>query len=283
MRIGAHVSSRGRGLPGAARSASALGADAVQVFASNPRGWAPPPASSFDRAAADAAAWRAAGARPLFFHAPYPLNVASANADFRARSIELGRMTAALAEAVGVEGLVIHAGSAGDATPRSEALSRAAATILAIAAGVERSRVLIELTAGGAGSVAATLAEARELFDACGDDPHLGLCLDTCHLFAAGYALDAPEGVAAAFGELHDLGLDRRLALVHANDSKGDRGSRLDRHADIGDGGIGVEGFRAILAQPAVRRATAVILETPGDDARRARDIALLKELASGP
>src|SRR6266498_185205 len=138
---------------------------------------------------------------------------------------------------------------------------------------------ILELTAGTAGSVAATFPEAARLFDAVGDD-RLKLCADTCHLFAAGYALDEPEGVAACFEELQTSGLDDRLVLIHANDAKYERGSRRDRHEHIGQGGIGGEGFFEILHRPEVRD-LALVVETPGRLEDHARDIATLRRLAA--
>jgi deoxyribonuclease IV len=149
----------------------------------------------------------------------------------------------------------------------------------------ERSRVLIELMAGTAGAVASTFDEARRLFDACiaeaggsrGD--RLGLCLDTCHLFAAGYALDTPDGVRESFDELRRVRLASRLRLVHANDSRYPRGAHRDAHTHIGRGHIGERGFEAILAQPSVRRA-AVVCETPGTLQDTAANVAMLGRLA---
>lgn len=281
MLIGAHVSGRGRGLPGMLDAARALGAEAVQAFGSNPRGWAPPVVPDPAAAGDLRAAWRAGGGPPLFLHSPYPVNVASPSAEFRRRSAALVRATLGLGEALGARGVVVHAGSGGPDADRDEAVRRAARTLLPVAGTARGARPLVELTAGTAGSVAATLPEARALFDACGGDPRLALCLDTCHLFAAGYALDTHEGAARLAGELAELGLDDRLGLVHANDARGGRGSHLDRHANIGEGGIGLAGFRALLAQPALRRVPWVI-ETPGTDEVRARDVATLRALAAG-
>jgi deoxyribonuclease-4 len=140
----------------------------------------------------------------------------------------------------------------------------------------------MELTAGGAGSVASTFRHAREVLTAVDDHPRIVLCADTCHLFQAGYALDSPDGVAAAFAELRSLGLARRLRIVHANDSTFPRGSRRDSHTHIGEGYIGEVGFASILAQPAVRRC-AVLCETPGRLEDHARNIATLRRLAADP
>jgi deoxyribonuclease-4 len=263
---------------GAIESARACGADAAQIWGSNPRAWALP--SVPRQVARDfGEAWRDAGLGPLFLHSPYMVNVASPNGDFRRRSVALARATVVLAEQIGATGVVVHAGAAGASTERSLAVELAAASLQAIAVEAEDSRVFVELTAGGAGSVASTFRELRELLDACGDQPRLALCADTCHLFATGYELDAPAGVAACFGELRRLGLARRLGLVHANDSKFPRGERRDSHTHVGQGHIGESGFRAILAQPAVRR-SAVICETPGRLEDHARNIATLRRLA---
>lgn len=279
MRIGAHIPTRGRGLPGAIEAARACGAEAVQVWASNPRGWAPPRVPE-ESAREFARRWREARIGPLFFHAPYMVNVASPSADFRRRSVELARATVELAEAVGAEGVVVHAGAAGARTERRRALELAAASLLAVAEAARRTDLLVELTAGGAGTVAATLPEARELLEAAGGHPRLGLCLDTCHLFAAGYPLDDPAGVAGTFDELRSLRLAGRVRLVHANDSKFPRGRRQDRHTHIGEGHIGEAGFRAILADPTVRRCPLVV-ETPGRLEDHARNIATLRRLAA--
>ena len=207
------------------------------------------------------------------------VNVASHNRDFRSRSVDLARATVALAEAIGATGVVVHAGAAGADTDRPQAVEIAAASLAAIAGEADATSVFVELTAGGAGSVASTFPEFRELLDSAGKHPRLALCADTCHLFAAGYRLDAPDGVQACFDEVRSLGMARRLRLIHANDSRYPWGQRRDSHTHIGQGHIGEAGFRAILAQPAVRRC-AVVCETPGRLEDHARNIARLRALA---
>jgi deoxyribonuclease-4 len=280
MRVGAHVPTRG-GLIGAIESAEACAAEAAQIWGSNPRAWAPPNVEEA-RVTAFGDAWAAAGIGPLFIHAPYMVNVASPNEAFRFRSIDLARATVVLAEQVGADGVVVHAGAAGAATPRALAVDRAAASLLRIVAEAGSTRVLVELTAGGAGSVASTFAEASELMRAADGHEALGLCADTCHLFAAGYGLDTPGGVTSCFHEVRRLGLVRRLRLIHANDSRFPRGTRRDGHIDIGDGHIGLAGFAAIVAHPMVRRLP-LICETPGRLEDHARNIATLRRLAASP
>jgi deoxyribonuclease-4 len=268
VRLGAHVPT-GRGLPYAVEYAVAAGCEAIQLFVSNPRSWAPP-AVRPDAAEEFSERRVAAGLGPVFAHTSYMVNVASPNLDFRTRSVDLARRELDAVEEMGVDGLVIHAGAGGPGERRAT-VDRAAASILSIVGdGATPPYVVVELTAGGAGSVASSLPEAAELLEAVGHHPRVALCLDTCHLFAAGYPLDTPAGVARSLAELRAHRLTRRLKLIHANDSKGSRGSHSDRHEHIGEGSIGDEGFRAILADAAVRR-SAVLIETPGklEDDRR--------------
>ena len=274
MRLGAHVRTPG-GLATAADEARAVGAEVVQLFLSNPRAWAGPRLETAERFGA---AWREAGVGPVYVHAPYLVNVASPNPEFHAKSLELVARSVAACEVAGAAGFVVHAGAGGPGEP-GEARDRAA-TVLRSAVGVaDETRVIVELMAGTAGALASTFEEARTLFDRVGDE-RLALCIDTCHLFAAGYGLDHAEGVAACFEDLHTCGLDERLILVHANDAKGAKGSRRDRHERIGEGHIGVDGFAAILHRPEVRNLD-LVLETPADREQRIHELELLRRLAA--
>jgi deoxyribonuclease-4 len=177
-----------------------------------------------------------------------------------------------------VDLLVVHAGAAGSQAP-DVARETAAESFRLGVAEAERVRVLVELMAGTSGAVASIPNDAEELFAAV-DDDRLGLCLDTAHLFAAGVPLDVADGVEGLAQELRARGLTERLALVHANDSVFERGARRDRHADIGDGRIGEEGWRT-LTNDSVFGEVPWILETPGDAARQRADIAHLRSLAA--
>jgi deoxyribonuclease-4 len=275
VRIGAHVPTHGS-LRSAIDAAGTCGAEAVQVFISNPRGWAPPRISDAE-IREFRAAWAESGLGPLFVHAPYLVNIASPNPAFLRRSADLARASIVAASMLSATGFVVHAGSGGPGEPDA-ALQRAAATLRNV--GPEGDcAVVVELTAGTSGSVAATFPEAARLFAAVGD-VRLRLCADTCHLFAAGYGLDEPDGVAACFEDLHAAGLADRLLLIHANDAKDGRGTHRDRHEHIGEGRIGVEGFFEILRRPEVQN-LALVVETPGTLEDHARDITTLRRLAS--
>jgi deoxyribonuclease-4 len=273
--LGAHVRRRQTGIAGAIEEATARGADCLQVFISNPRAWAAP---RYDDAEAEGfrAALAASGLRPCVAHLSYVGNVASWDPTTLARTrARLGDPVRAC-DALGVDLLVVHAG-AGGPQDRGAALRTAAETFRLAVHEADEVRVLVELMAGTSRAVASLPREAEELFADVGDD-RLRLCLDTAHLFAAGVALDDPAGVAALSEELRARGFASRLALVHANDSVFERGARRDRHADIGDGLIGPDGWRALVNDP-VMGSVPWMLETPGDVDRQRADIATLRSL----
>jgi len=275
VRIGAHVPTRG-GLLSAIRNARECGADAIQVFISNPRAWAPPRISAKE-ASTFGSAWSDSGLGPLYVHSTYVVNLASPMPEFHTPSIAVVPRSGSVASRIGASGYVEHAGYGGPGE-QMEAFERASEALRATTSS-GGCAILVELTAGTAGSVAATFPEAARLFEAVGH-AGLGLCADTCHLFAAGYALDEPDGVAGCFEELRSTGLAERLTLIHANDAKYERGSHRDRHEHIGQGRIGVEGFYEILRRPEVRDLSFVI-ETPGTLSDHARNIATLRRLAA--
>jgi deoxyribonuclease IV len=273
VRVGAHLRS---GLRTAIPLAREVGAEAVQLFISNPRAWSAP---RLETAEAFGAEWREAAIGPLFVHAPYLVNIASPNPEFLSKSIELCRRSVASCGVLEAAGFVVHAGSGGEGEV-ADALDRSATVLQAVLVDTpERTQLLVELMAGTAGAVASTVAEARALFDAV-DDERLGLVLDTCHLFATGYALDEPQGVDALLEELHKAGLAERLRLIHMNDAKFERGSKRDRHEIVGEGKIGLEGFGAIVRRPELRDLS-VVVETPSSGERRKEELDTIRSLAA--
>ena len=275
MILGAHVRRRQTGIARAIEEAAARGADCLQIFISNPRSWSGP---RYDDAEAERFRedLAASGLRPCVAHLSYVGNVASWDPITLGRTRELLRQTVHACDTLGVNLLIVHAGAAGP-QDRGAALRAAAESFRLAVDEAEDVRVLAELMAGTSGAVASLPHEAEELLGEVGHD-RLGLCLDTAHLFAAGVALDDPAGVAALSDELRGRALAPRLALVHANDSVFERGARRDRHADIGDGLIGHDGWRALVNDPLIG-SVPWMLETPGDVDRQRADIASLRSL----
>jgi deoxyribonuclease IV len=275
--LGAHVRRRHTGIEGALEEAALRDADCLQIFISNPRAWAAPryDESQVERFRAGLAA---GGLTPCVAHLSYVGNVASWDATTLRRTRELLGSSVRACDALGVDLLVVHAGAGGPQGPEAARKTAAQSFGLAVA-DAERVRVLVELMAGTSGAVASIPSDAQHLFAAV-DDDRLGLCLDTAHLFAAGVPLDVADGVEGLSNELRGRGLAERLALVHANDSVFERGARRDRHADIGDGLIGEDGWRALANDPLLG-SVPWILETPGDAARQRADIARLRTLAT--
>ncbi len=275
MRVGAHLRTPG-GLRTAVQAAREVGAEAVQLFISNPRAWSGPRLETAEAFGAD---WREGGIGPLFVHAPYLVNIASPNPEFLDKSLELCRRSVRACGVIGAGGFVVHAGAGGPGE-RTEALERAATILRAtLLETPDETRLLVELMANTSGAVASRIAEAAELFEVVGDD-RLGLVLDTCHLWATGYALDEPGGVDALFEELRAAGLGARLRLVHLNDAKNERGSKRDRHEVVGEGVIGAEGFRAFLGRPEVRDLS-VVVETPASGEARRAELERIRALAA--
>ncbi len=275
MRIGAHLRTPG-GLSTAIDTARNVGAECAQLFVSNPRAWSGPRQETAERFGAE---WRAGGIGPLFVHAPYLVNIASPNPEFLRKSLDLCAQSVRACGVLEAGGFVVHAGAGGPGEPE-EAVERAAAILQAVLAETpDETRLLVELMAATSGAVASTVEEAARLFEAV-DNPRLGLVLDTCHLFAAGYALDDPEGVDGLFADLIASGLASRLALIHLNDAKFERGSRRDRHEVVGEGMIGPRGFAALLHRPEVQDLSLVV-ETPAAGEARRAELERIRSLAA--
>jgi len=267
--FGAHQSIAG-GYDQAVARAVETGCDALQVFTRNINQWKTTP---IDPAAAAAfrAAVQEAGLRFVVAHDSYLINPASADPELRRKSIaglveELRR-----AEMLGIPWVVAHPGAAGE-QPRAKAVARAAAGIATALGRTARlaAGILIETTAGQGSCLGDSFEEIGAMLAVIDAKPGLGervgVCLDTCHVFAAGYPL-APakplDETLTAFDRA--IGLDR-LVCIHANDSKRERGSRVDRHEAIGQGKIGRKAFELLVNHPLLA-GIPWILETPKEGA----------------
>lgn len=260
-RLGAHVDTRG-GLHLAFDRAAEMGADAIQVHPTPPSYWGSPKLDP-DRVAAFTEAAARAGHPPFYFHAVYLINLAGDDALLRQRSESTLAGYLAAADTLGIDGVIFHTGShKGQGFESTLPTIRDHLLRVLERADPRRSRLLIENNAGAGGCVGAHFEELAALIAAVGD-PRVHACFDTCHAFASGYDLRTPEQVAETLAEWDRVvGLDL-LEAVHCNDSQAGLGSNRDRHANIGEGEIGEEGFRALLSD---RRLESVpfILEVPG-------------------
>ena len=275
--VGAHVPVGG-GLSKGLAYAREIGAQAVQLFLSNPRGWAPSPGDPaqderFRGSCEDAAI-------PVFVHAPYLVNFGSPTEATLRKSVDAVGHALRRGAAIGARGVVVHAGSAVAGAHRDDAMKQLREHLLPLldTVSADGPRLLVEPTAGGGQALCATVSQLEPWFAELDGHERLGVCLDTCHLFAAGHDLAAPGGAKKALDLLVKTVGRGRLGLVHANDSRDPLGSGRDRHAPIGEGQIGQDMFAELFRHPATR-GVAVVVETPGDAASHRRDLDLLRSL----
>jgi len=272
--FGAHCSG---GIKKALDNATAMGAEAVQLFVQSPRTWRFP-----NHDPADLASFRSrreeAGI-PALVHALYLVNLAAPDDAIYGKSVETMRATVDAACGIDAEAVVFHVGShlgAGLDT----GLERVVPAIEQILDRCnDRTWLLMENSAGAGGTIGRSVDELAVIFDALGRHERLGLCLDSCHLFVSGIDVTDAKTWDALLGEIDSrIGLDRLRAL-HANDAKAPLGSNRDRHDNIGDGLIG-EGMSVFLSHPRVQ-GLPVVLEVPGRDGKgpNAEEIRKLREL----
>ena len=282
VRIGIHTS-RSKSLESAAVKAAELGANTFQIFSASPRMWRVVPPDRNDIRLLRRAREKFDLA-PLAIHVSYLINLATLDPEIRRKSIAGFRGELERAEALGAEYLVLHPGNH-KGQSLQEGLAAFVLGMVEAAAGLQLAglTVLLENTVGAGCQIGGKLEELHCIRELTARECGLavGYCLDTCHLLAAGFDIAAREGLEATLAHAHKvLGLEH-VHLIHANDSKQPLGSRVDRHANIGAGHIGEEGFRRILRHPKLRKKP-FILETPvdeeGDDRR---NVDALKRLAA--
>jgi deoxyribonuclease-4 len=284
--IGAHIQIKGGLAKGGLAYTDAVAAGAVQVFVGNPRGWKltdgnPVQDGLFTAGCAERGI-------PSFIHTPFLVNVGSPTEATVEQSISSIAHNLARGAQLGCSGVVVHAGSAVGEDRYEAALRQLRERLLPVldAAPADGPRLLIEPTAGGGKSLAATVEDLGPYLAALEFHPLVGICFDTCHAWAAGHDLSVPGGMAATLEALEATVGPGRLGLVHANDSLDECGSKRDRHTTIGEGSIGVAPFAELLAHPSMA-GVPIVVETPSEldgspSAGHARDIALLCSLRDG-
>jgi deoxyribonuclease-4 len=271
-RIGIHTSSAG-GVQNAAERAYRLGCNTFQVFSSSPRQWA-----QYELGAPQCAETNRLRAcydlKPLVIHTNYLVNLASSNELFLQKSMEAFRGEVERALALCAEYLVLHPGSFRGAD-REQGLLRTAAAIAASTQGLDLAKggltILIENTAGAEFSLGGSFEQVAEVIERLNGIVPVGACIDTCHTHVAGYDIVSREGLYQTLQRLDaTIGLNR-VKVWHCNDAKAARGSKLDRHQQIGKGMIGKETFRVLLNDLRLSHAAFIAetpIERPGDDRR---------------
>jgi deoxyribonuclease-4 len=273
--FGAHC---GGGIKKAIDRAAEIDADAVQLFVQSPRAWRFP-----DHDPADLAAFRArrveAGLGAVLVHSLYLVNLATPNDDFYEKSVETMRRTMEASSAIEADGVVLHVGSHQGAGFETGMERVAPALEQILERSSETTWLLMENTAGAGGTIGRSIDELEAIFERLGRHPRLGICLDSCHLYASGTDVTDRDELDRLVDEIDStFGLDRIRAL-HVNDSKTPLGSNRDRHDNILEGVMG-EKLGVFLGHPALQGLPAV-LEVPGADGHGpgADEIAKLREL----
>lgn len=273
--VGAHVPVAGGFATGGLKYAAEIGAEAIQVFVANPRGWALPegrPAEDAELLARTDVA--------VYVHSPYLVNFGSPSEETLAKSIATVRHSLVRGRAIGARGVVVHTGSAVSQS-YDAAMAQVRDHVLPLLEEIPEDGpdLLLEPMAGQGKMLCAKVQDLGPFFDRLDHHPRLGVCFDTCHAFAAGHDLAAPGGVKDTMDALVATVGEGRLKLVHANDSKDACGSAKDRHENIGAGQIGEQPFADLFRHPAVA-GVPFIIETPGRAPEpHAKDITTLKRL----
>ena len=278
MRIGLHVHVAG-GYVKAVEHAKAAGCTAMQVFSTNPRSYR---TTAIDGGALEAFATlrREAGLDPCAIHTPYLINLASADPKIAQGSLNLLRNDLVVAARGGMRLVNTHLGSYGT-RDRAEGFAAICGALETVLAQIEPGVFLVLENSAGAGNLAGGTIEELGAFVRSLAHPQLGVCLDTAHAWASGYAIDSKDGVDRFVERAEaEIGLDRIL-MFHFNDTEVELGASRDRHWHIGEGRIGFEGFRALLAHPELREKTA-ILETPGSDDDDLRNMQTILAIQKG-
>jgi deoxyribonuclease-4 len=277
MLFGAHVSTAG-GIHTAIDRIEDIGGEAVQIFTQSPRTWRPTnhPPENFERFKARRAE---AGVGAVVCHGLYLINLATPDDAIYEKSVATLQNTVDVACAIEADGVVFHVGSHLGAGFEAGLERVLPAVERVLERCTDTTWLLLENSAGAGGTIGRSIDELAVLVDRLGRHPHLGVCLDSCHLWVSGIDVTDPARVDETFAEVDDrIGLDR-LRAVHVNDAQAPLGSNRDRHANIGEGLMG-EGLGAFLAHPLLQGLPA-LLEVPGKDGHGpdADEVRKLKEL----
>lgn len=277
-RIGAHTPTTGGMAKRSIEYAKTTGAEVIQVFASSPRMWAMPvPKPDLDAAFKEKAVELDIH---TYVHAPFLINLGSPTEATYINSLASTSYSLQRAADIGALGVVIHTGSAVDTSHVEKAWKQIHEGMMPIlnALSDDSPFLLLEPTAGQGQSLVKKLDDLEHYLKALEYHPKVGICLDTCHVFAAGHDIATKGGMSKTLDLLVEIAGIERFKLVHANDSMDICGALKDRHQNIGDGHIGIDPFAELLAHPAMA-GVPLVLETPGMEEKHTVEVALLKAL----
>ena len=277
-RLGAHTPTSGGMAKRSIAYAQEVKAEAIQVFASNPRGWAMPDANvEADKLFRDKALELDI---ETYVHAPFLINLGSPTVGTYENSVASTAYSLRRAREIGSKGAVIHTGSAVESDFVDKAWKQIKKGMMPVLNKLtdEDPWLLLEPTAGQGQSLVKKLDDLLHYFEALEWHPKVGVCLDTCHVFAAGHDIAKKGGMAETLDLLVKLVGIERIQLIHANDSMDVCGALKDRHQNLGDGEIGIKPFEELLAHPVAQNAP-LILETPGMEEKHGEEIALLSKM----
>jgi deoxyribonuclease-4 len=277
-RLGAHTPTSGGMAKRSIAYAELTGAEVIQVFASNPRGWAMPEANPV----ADEEFRSKAAALDIltYVHAPFLINLGSPTVGTYENSVASTAYSLKRGAEIGALGVVIHTGSAVDVNNVENAWKQIHEGMMPVlnALGDDAPMLLLEPTAGQGQSLVKKLDDLTNYLKALEYHPKVGICLDTCHVFAAGHDIAKKGGMTETIDLLIEIAGAERFQLVHANDSMDVCGALKDRHQNIGEGHIGLAAFQEMLDHPVMKNVP-MVLETPGMEPEHGKEIAMLKKM----
>ncbi len=280
MRLGAHISVAG-GVSKAFARAQEVTADCMQIFTRNQRQWVPKPLDP-DEISAFLQLREETGIGPNMSHASYLVNLATHQEDLEAKSLTAMVDEVRRADALGIEFVVFHPGSSPDGLAIGvERVARRLDRIIETVGDESRTTILLENTAGQGNTLGLEFSHLRDMLAAASYPDRLGVCIDTCHAFAAGYDYTTQEGYHAVVDQLLAAVTLAKVRAFHINDSRKELASRRDRHAGIGEGHIGLQPLAWWLRDPRFKNLPAT-LETPEAEARYKEELAILRGLIEG-
>jgi len=273
-RLGVHTSIAG-GLSLSLERAHALGCNTMQIFSHNPRGWTLKEIPEEERTRFQTLRENL-DISPVYIHTSYLINMASKDSILRRKSIDMLREEMDRADALGADFVILHTGSASGDDDRLSRQRAIAAVNEVTQMGAWQTGLLIENTAGERGDISSKITDLAEILHGVHGSLISGICFDTCHAFSAGYDMRNDKGIQMIVREIETHITVQKVKLIHLNDSKGERGSGIDRHEHIGSGKIGAAGLQHLIrSRPFCT--VPVILETPkkheSDDPRNLRTV----------